>query len=127
MEIIKDLLYILITAAVPTLTAYLCKFLSGKWNEAKTNIKNTKVQNALDMVVSMVFNVVEHTNQVFVDDLKKSGEFNKETAEIAFQKSKETAIALLSEDASNIITEVYGDVDTYIETLIESAVKKLKQ
>jgi hypothetical protein len=33
MEMIKDLLYILITAAVPVLTTYVCKFLYAKWTE----------------------------------------------------------------------------------------------
>ena len=33
MEMLKDILYILITAAVPVLTTYICKFLYAKWTE----------------------------------------------------------------------------------------------
>lgn len=127
MELVKHLLYIFITAAVPVLTTYLCKFLYTKWTESKVNIKNEQIQDTLDKVTNMVLDVVQATNQTFVDSLKKNGEFTKEAAIEAFNKSKETAVKMLSDDAVTIITEVYGDIDVYLDTLIESLVKQLKQ
>ena len=127
MEFVKNLLYILITAAVPVLTTYVCKFLYTKWTESKVNIKNEQIQDTLDKVTNMVLDVVQATNQTFVDSLKKNGEFTKEAAIEAFNKSKETAVKMLSDDAVTIITEVYGDIDVYLDTLIESFVKQLKQ
>lgn len=127
MEFVKNLLYILITAAVPVLTTYVCKFLYAKWTESKVNIKNEQMQDTLDKVTNMVLDVVQATNQTFVDSLKKNGEFTKEAAIEAFNKSKETVVKMLSDDAVTIITEVYGDIDVYLDTLIESLVKQLKK
>ena len=127
MEFVKDLLYILITAAVPVLTTYVCKFLYAKWTKSKVNIKNEQIQDTLDKVTNMVLDVVQATNQTFVDSLKKNGEFTKEAAIEAFNKSKETVVKMLSDDAVTIITEVYGDIDVYLDTLIESLVKQLKK
>lgn len=127
MEIVKDMLYILITAAVPVLTTYLCKFLYTKWTESKVKIENEKITTTLDGVVTMVLDVVTSVNQTFVDALKKKGEFTEEAAKEAFNKSKETALKMLSEDAIKIITTVYGDVDVYLNTLIEATVKQLKK
>lgn len=127
MEFVKDLLYILITAAVPVLTTYVCKFLYAKWTESKVNIKNEQIQDTLDKVTNMVLDVVQATNQTFVDSLKKNGEFTKEAAIEAFNKSKETVVKMLSDDAVTIIIEVYGDIDVYLDTLIESLVKQLKK
>lgn len=127
MGIIKDLLYILITTAVPVLTTYICKFLYAKWTESKSKIENDKVSTTLDSIVSMVLDVVEATNQTFVDELKKKGEFTEEAAVAAFNISKQTALSMLSEDAINIITTVYGDVNIYLDTLIEATVKQLKK
>ena len=124
---LKDILYILITAAVPVLTTYVCKFLYSKWTEGKTKIENEKISNTLDSVVTMVLDVVESVNQTFVDELKKKGEFTEESAKEAFNKSKETALKMLSNDAADIIATVYGDVDVYIDTLIEATVKQLKK
>ena len=127
MEILKDILYILITAAVPVLTTYICKFLYAKWTEGKAKIENEKISTTLDSVVTMVLDVVESVNQTFVDELKKKGEFTEESAKEAFNKSKETALKMLSNDAAEIITMVYGDIDVYIDTLIEATVKQLKK
>lgn len=127
MEFIKDILYILITAAVPVLTTYVCKFLYAKWTEGKVKIENDKISNTLDNVVSMVLDVVEATNQTFVDELKKKGEFTEEAAAEAFQISKDKALTMLSVEAAYIITEVYGDINVYLDTLIEATVKQLKK
>ena len=127
MEFLKDILYILITAAVPVLTTYLCKFLYSKWTEGKVKIENEKISNTLDNVVTMVLDVVTAVNQTFVDELKKKGEFTEEAAKEAFNRSKETALKMLSEDAIEIITTIYGDLDVYLDTLIEATVKQLKK
>ena len=126
MELIKDLLYIFITAAVPVLTTYLCKFLYTKWTESKSAINNETIQNTLNQVVETVLRCVEMTNQTFVDSLKQKGEFTQEAASEAFQKSKEAVLKLLSEDAKKIIAQIYGNIDVYLDTLIESAVRQLK-
>ena len=127
MELIKDLLYILITGAVPVLTTYVCKFLYAKWTESKVKIENEKISTTLDGVVTMVLDVVEATNQTFVDELKKNGTFTKEAAEEAFNISKDKALKMLSNEAADIIVKVYGDVDVYLNTLIEATVKQLKK
>lgn len=127
MEVLKDLLYILITAAVPVLTAYVCKFLYAKWTEGKVKIENEKISTTLDSVIKMVLGVVESVNQTFVDELKKKGAFTEDSAKEAFNKSKETALKMLSNESADIITKVYGDVDVYLDTLIEATVKQLKK
>ena len=127
MEILKDILYIVTTTAIPVLITYLCKFLYEKWTEGRVKIENEKVSTTLDNVVKMVLDVVETTNQTFVDELKKNGEFTKEAAAEAFNISKEKALKMLSNDAAEIITKVYGDIDVYLDTLIEATVRQLKK
>ena len=127
MEFVKDILYILITAAVPVLTTYVCKFLYAKWTEGKVQIENEKISTTLDNVINMVLDVVESVNQTFVDELKKKGEFTEEAAAEAFKISKNKALTMLSVEAAEIITEVYGDIDVYLDTLIEATVKQLKK
>lgn len=127
MEVIKDILYILITTAVPILVTYLCKFLYEKWTEIKTKVENEKVSNTLEQVVSIVLDCVEKVNQTYVDTLKTKGEFTKEASEEAFKKCKEAILAMLSEDATKVIAMVYNDIDAYLDTLIESTVRQLKK
>ena len=127
MEMLKEFLFELALGCIPILTWYFGKFIYAKWEETKGNIKNAKVQNTLNKVVAMVVNVVQATNQTLVDTLKKNGEFTQEAATEAFNKSKETALQMLSDEAAGIITDVYGDVSVYLDTLIESTVRDLKK
>ena len=127
MEMLKEFLFELALACIPIITVFTGKFLYAKWEEIRDNIKNTKVQKTLDEVVEMVVNVVNATNQVMVDTLKSKGEFTQEAATEAFNKSKETALKMLSDESAEIIAEVYGDVSTYMDTLIEATVRDLKK
>ena len=123
----RDFLFELALACIPIITVFTGKFLYAKWEETRDNIKNTEVQKALDEVVEMVVNVVQATNQTLVDTLKSKGEFTQEAAIEAFNKSKETALKMLSDETADIIEETYGDVSIYIDTLIESTVRDLKK
>lgn len=126
MEFIQDLLFAVISAAVPVLTIYACKFLSTKRNEIKIKIDNENIAKILDTVVDTVARCVVNTNQTFVDSLKASGSFTEEAAKEAFNKSKDTALKMLSEEAVNVIKLIYGDLDVYLDTLIESLVNEYK-
>lgn len=127
MEFIQNILYIVITAAVPVLTTCVCKFLYEKWSGNKHIIKEQHIQDTLDQVLNVVLNCVIAVNQTFADELKKKGEFNEEAAKEAFNTCKEMTIKMLSEEAKKIVEQVYGDLDIYLDMLIESTVKQVKQ
>ena len=127
MDFFQNLLFVVLTAAVPILTTYLCKFLYEKWNIAKQQISNKKIQDVLNQVFDMVFNCVQTVNQTFTDELKKKGEFTEEAAKEAFTKCKTMVLQMLSDDAKQIINQIYGDIDIYLNTLIEATVKQAKQ
>ena len=127
MEFFFFFLFVVLTAAIPILTTYLCKFLYEKWNTAKQQISNKKIQDVLNQVFDMVCNCVQTVNQTFADELKKKGEFTKEAAEEAFIKCKTMVLQMLSDDAKQIINQVYGDIDIYLNTLIEATVKQAKK
>lgn len=126
MEMLEKIPYVLIAAVVMLVATFICKYLYTKWNEIKTNIKNEKIRNVIDEVVDIVYRAVVQTNQVYVDSLKNSGTFDEEAAKTAFSKTKNTIMNLLSNSMISIITEVYGDFNTYIDTLIESIVNEEK-
>ena len=126
MELVRDLLYILLTAAVPVITTYLCKFLYEKWTTHKSVVESEHIREVISQVVTIVCDVVAATTQTYVDELKKNGEFTKEAAAEAFKRSKETALQLLTEEAKEIIAKVYGNLDIYLDTLIEATVKSQK-
>jgi hypothetical protein len=58
--------------------------------------------------------------------LKKENAFTKEAQEIAFQKTLDAVLAVLSDDAKEYLTELYGDATAYLTTRIEAEVNLRK-
>ena len=78
------------------------------------------------MITDTVVNCVIATNQTYVESLKADGKFDLEAQKVAFQKTLDAVLAVLSEDSKKYISTAFGDVETYLTTLIESAVNANK-
>jgi len=134
MEMLKDILsiviYTVITGAGVIVVKKVLDFVNTKIDEVQTNTQLSKydsLNKIIDQVQSVVTTAVQATNQTFVDDLKKAKKFTKESATEAKNKAFETAKKLITEEAANAIEQVYGNVDVYLDNLIEDTVKALKK
>ena len=125
-EALLTLLQAVITAAVPVLTVYLCKFLSTKKKEAITMTENETAKMLIDGAMSAVEKAVAVTNQTYVDVLKRQGTFSIENQKEAFQKSYDTAVALMTQEAADYIEKVYGSVANWLTAQIEAQVREQK-
>ncbi len=109
------------------LTKYLVDFLSAKRDELKTKTSNEITKKYTDMVYNTVVKCVIATNQTYVDNLKKQGKFDEEAQKIAFNRTMNSVMAILTQDAKDYIIEATGDLQTYLTQLIEAEVKKNKE
>lgn len=126
MELLQNLLYAVITAAVPVLTVFLCNWLKSLYVANKEQVGNEKVQLVLGNVTDMVISAVVTTTNTYVKELKAENLFDKEAQLIAFNKTKDAVMAQITEDSAAIIESVYADIDVYITNLIERYVEELK-
>ena len=78
------------------------------------------------MVGDTVSDCVKTTNQTYVDSLKQQGKFDEEAQKVAFQKSLNAVLALLTKEAKEYLTAAYGDLNLYLTNKIESTVEKEK-
>lgn len=127
LEFLQNLLFAVITAAVPVATAYLCKWLASLYEGNKTKIKNEKAQVVLGQVTDMIVAAVETTTSTYVKQLKANNLFDAEAQKEAFNKTLETVKKQITEESANIIAETYGDVETYLTNKIEQFVEELKK
>ena len=113
---INDILYVLITVALPLVLRYGYQLASAKLAE-------TKYADA----VESVYAAVAYVNQTFVDSLKASGDFGGEAARQAFHMARAAALDCMKESTYKWLEETYNDLDTWLEVQIESAVKSNKK
>lgn len=112
------------------LTAYAVAFLKAKKEEILAKIATNKTQEEkelaskyLSMVEKTVTDCVMATNQTYVDSLKQEGKFDAEAQKTAFNKTLDAVLAILTDDAKEYLTQIFGDLNVYLTNLIESQVK----
>ena len=124
--LLKDLLYAVITAAVPILTAFALKFLSKYFNKISVETDQLIISDTINESLDLIMKVVSSTSQTYVDSLKASGEFTKEAQKKAFNETKDTIMNLLSEESKELLATLYQDIDAWLTVQIESAVREQK-
>ena len=112
---INDILYLLLTAAIPLVLRYAYQLVAVK-------VAGTKYETA----VSAVYTAVDFVNQTFVDGLKEAGTFDKNSAAIALEKAKTAALEMMEKSTRKWLEKSYADLDGWLTMQIESAVKGVK-
>ena len=122
MTIIKDVIYIIVTALALPLTKYLVDLFKAKISEISINVKDETLKKYIDFTEEAISKAVVSVNQTYVDSLKASGKFDKDAQKEA--KDKATAIAkqLITQEAKEAISMVYGDFDSYLDATMETMV-----
>ena len=126
-EFLSTMLQAVLIAAVPVIAGAAIKGVQAVARHLASRTDNELAQKYLKEVADAIEQAVSHTNQTYVDSLKKSDQFTKENQDEALSRSLETAIALLTADARQFLKEAYGDLDVYLLTRIEPEVRRQKK
>ena len=105
---------------------YLTYLIKIKINELKQKSKDDTVQKYLDMLNDTITSAVLATTQTYVETLKKQGKFDEAAQKIAFQKTYNVIMKVLTDEAIKYITTSVGDLETYVTNQIEAQVKLTK-
>ena len=119
-EIIKP---IFILGLVMLGTGFIFSFFD--YLKAKVELSPT-TKEKLEIIEKIIESSVIYVNQTFVDVLKENGDFDNNDKCEAFSSAKELIKEQLSDDLIKVINSIYDDVDTYLDTMIESYVSKNK-
>ena len=122
-QILLNVLATVVTCIVLPLISFLGIKLTQWLN---TKIKNDKGKALMEQAVDIVINAVRSVFQTYVESLKNSGNFNKESQTIAFNLAKNLVLKQLTDDAKNYISQNYGDLEEWIRNEIEASIYKLK-
>ena len=125
-EIIEMVVQILIVPILGAVATFVVAYLRAKAELVKDTINNEIVDKYIYMAESIVTTAVLQVNQVFVDELKKRGKFDKERQQEAFEKCKSIVIGLLNDNAKTVLEYVYGDLNDWVDSYIEAEVNRQK-
>lgn len=127
MEILQQIFELCVIPLLGVLTTYLVKLIRKKNKELDEKVSNNISRKYIDMLADTITNCVVSTNQTYVDALKEANAFDKEAQEKAFELTYNKIMNVLTEEAKEYLTAIYGDLEIYITTKIESEVKSHKE
>ena len=126
LEFLKELFFVVITAAVPVLTAYIIVLIRKVGNNAAANAESTKAKTYITEAAEAIAAAVAATNQTYVDALKNAGKFDADAQKDASEKTLAACLASINPAAQRFIEAAYGDIREYLTTRIEAEVRKQK-
>ena len=126
LELLYKIAEVCLIPLLGVLTAFFIKWLKAKEAELLVKVENDTADKYIAMVAQTITDCVIATNQTYVETLKKQGSFDAEAQKIAFQKTLDAVIAVLSDDAKAYLSELYGDATAYLTTRIEAEVNLQK-
>ena len=134
LELLSQIFEVCIVPLLGILTTFLVSFIKTKKEEVlnkisadKTEEQKKTLEKYLNLVETTVVDCVQATNQTYVETLKTEGSFDAEAQKVAFNKTLESVLSILSDDAKEYLTEIFGDLNTYLTNLIESKVNTSKK
>lgn len=121
-EILNQIIKVCLIPLLSVLTGYLVKFIQAKVEDLKTNVKNEKMKKYMDMLARTISDCVIATNQTYTNSLKEQDAFDAAAQKEAFRRTYSAVMAILTTEAKEYLSEIYGDLDAYITEKIEAEV-----
>lgn len=129
-EMLNNVLYIVLTAILPVVTTYVVNLIKTKIKESKAIEEATKNENASALIkdaLNDVMDAVLYVNQVFVDTLKVQGKFDEKSQDEAFNRAYVEAMNMISDETKEVIKQMYGSFDRWLQLKIETSVNVAKK
>lgn len=126
LTLLADIFEVCIIPLLAVLTTYIVKYVQVKSAEITANTDNALVDKYTIMLAETISTCVLATNQTYVEALKKQGSFGIEEQKIAFDKTLNAVMTILSEEAKDYLSEAFGDLNAYVTSQIEATVNSNK-
>lgn len=126
-NLLTELLYVVVTAAIPVITVYITKYLKVRFDETKVAASESIVSTTVNKTLDLILSVVTSTSQTYVDTLKSNNKFDLKAQKQAFDMTKKNILSMLTSESKDILATLYKDVDAWIDVQIEAAVRNIKK
>lgn len=129
METLKTIVNILLIPILPSLAVLLGLYIQKLIQKAKADLEIAQGSQAalrIDEATRAVMDAIQYTAQTYTDYMKDHDVFDQDAQKEALLMSINKAKLLMSAAAQKTVTDVSGDLDVWIRTMIEAKIKELK-
>lgn len=126
LTLLNDIFQVCVIPLLGVLTTYAIKYFNAKSSQIQAENDNVLVQKYTKMLNDTIVDCVVATNQTYVEALKNKNAFDLEAQKAAFDLTYKAVMEILTEEMTEYLANVYGDLATYITKKIEAEVNKNK-
>jgi hypothetical protein len=112
----------IILTLIPIIVTFLITLIRKKTAEIESKINNKEVEKYLGILEKAVESSVINISSTYVDALKKNNSFGEDEAKIAMELATNKVISILGTSGYEVLSEVHGDINQLVESLIEKYV-----
>lgn len=122
LEILDEIVRVCLIPMLGILVTAFVKWVQTRKQEIIDKSENELVEKYVTLLAQTISDCVIATNQTYVEELKDKNMFDEATQKEALQKTYNTVMAILSDEAVGYLENIYGDLHEYIITKIEKEV-----
>lgn len=126
-EYLEQIFQIIVIPLLPLVFLLLRGFIQNQIQYLKDKNEREYFDYHIDLIESLILDVVGSINQIYVEGLKESGSFTKEKQKEMFMKAKQEVLAQLTTAGKEVLEKTYTDYLAWIEVQIEQAVSLIKE
>lgn len=118
-ELINTIINVMIIPILPVITAYIIAVIKKKTVELEDQVKNLKQNKYITAADNAAITAVMSVQQTYVDDTRKTkGFLTPQDISTALKMAKEKASSLLGNEVMEVLNDIYGSADTWLENKI---------
>ena len=121
-DIIQVIIYVVITGCATILAKALLNYFGTKIDQYQQNIKIEKVNEYIDRGQKLVEDIVLSLTQTVVNKAKAEGKFDQEAAKEVKNEAMNMVKKMMNNEIRRTIVDVYGDLNKWIDVMIEQYV-----
>ena len=126
-EILKTFLLSLVTVLATGIGTCIIKLLQAKIDQVIAKTEDEKKRAFLQWVeYDVIEKCINTTTQTYVDALKESNGFDKESQKQAMEKTINNITTLLTDANMELLSTYVGDVTTWLTASVENYLQKTK-
>ena len=124
---LPEILVTIASLVVTWMLTQLSNYITNKSEEVKSKTDNESTQRYIEIATSTVTEVVDYLNHSVVNDLKiaaQDGRLTQEEVDQIKTTARVQVMSILSAEAIQALQQVYGDINSLIDTWVVNAVAK---
>jgi hypothetical protein len=118
-DILNTIFHLAIIPLIIAVGAYVISLLKVKTEQLKEKTDSDVADKYLSMLEDTITKAVIATTQTYVEALKGKNAFDADAQKKAFYITYDAVMDTLTDDAYEYLTNIVGDLETYITTRIE--------